>query len=364
MESFINDTLDDHQFTPVENGDITDFFSLVQATQEVPSLSFNDHLLPQEEDFVVREGAVNPVNIPSIESLPQGGGNGVAAAGGNTTAAQAPRVERTDLPVRRVNQSKSWCFTAYPQGGKTAEEWGDHIYKVISPRCVRVAMQIEKCPETDKIHIQGCLEGSNRLRWSEFKLDKSIHWEQCKGTWAENFQYCSKEETRAGKQWFKGCLPTQQVRVLADSQLRNWQIALLDVMATVADDRTIHWIWSQRGGVGKSSFAKYCAVKVPGTMVANGKAADILNQVVMYKESFGNFPTTIIMNLPRCTEGHVSYTALEQLKDGLAMSSKYEGGQIIMNPAHVFVFANQEPEWRKMSDDRFKVVCLDIFVHD
>jgi len=348
VESIHPDCVDDIEFLRVE-------MSTPKAT------------LKRERTLIIEEGATaNAVGGPA------------QARGGNTRSASPPpprASQDTDEPVQKKpkvvekksagaglpqgSPAKFWCFTAHPQQGKTAEEWGEMIFNGIKGRCKRVAMQIEKCPETDKRHIQGCLEGNSKLRWTEFKLDKSIHWEACKGTWSDNFSYCTKADTRDGRNWLKGCMVQEEIRVLREDQLTEWQSDLLAIMDTEADDRTVYWIWSNHGGVGKSSFAKFCAVTRPGVMVANGKATDILAQVVMYKDTTGAFPGIIIMNLPRCTEGHVSYTALEQMKDGLAMSSKYEGGQIIMNPAHVFVFANTPPDMTKMSEDRFKIICLD-----
>lgn len=269
------------------------------------------------------------------------------------------KIKRTKEVLSTVPPAKYWCFTAYPQQGKSAEEWGDYVFNGIKLRCKRVAMQIERCPETDRLHIQGCLEATSKLRWSEFKLDRSIHWEKCNGTWNDNFAYCTKEDTRAGRTWLKGCYVSAAIRTIAEEDMMPWQTNLLTIMRGEPDDRTVHWIYSTVGRVGKSSFAKFCCVHEPGVMVANGKATDILSQIVQYKDANGSFPRTIIMNLPRSTEGHVSYTALEQMKDGLAMSSKYEGGQIVMNPCHVFVFANTGPETFKMSEDRFRTLCLD-----
>jgi hypothetical protein len=79
---------------------------------------------------------------------------------------------------------------------------------------------------------------------------------------------------------------------------------------------------------------------------------------MLVKEATGCWPKIIIMNIPRCNEGHISYQALEQLKDGLAMSTKYEGGQMCMNSPHVVVFANTPPDMEKMSNDRFNIVNL------
>ena len=374
---------------------VKDGVAMLPLAQELPTLIDEEggqSLDSDSVEFLRTEMGPPPVYAPRVkrerspdqEEVIEGGaaanvvGGSAQARGGNTNEEAAPpppRAAQTEEPSKKKQkkvkkksdgavvpqgtQAKYWCFTAHPQDGKTAEEWGEMIFNGIKMRCKKVAMQIERCPETGKRHIQGCLEGNNKLRWTEFKLHKSIHWEQCKGTWSDNFSYCTKEDTRDGRNWLKGCMIAQEIKILKEEQLTEWQTDLLSIMDTEADDRTVYWIWSTHGGVGKSSFAKYCAVTRPGVMVANGKATDILAQVVTYKDTTGVFPSIIIMNLPRCTEGHVSYMALEQMKDGLAMSSKYEGGQIIMNPAHVFVFANTPPDMTKMSEDRFKIICLD-----
>jgi len=43
---------------------------------------------------------------------------------------------------------------------------------------------------------------------------------------------------------------------MEDEELSVWMIDLLQIFENKADKRTIHWYWSQEGGVGKSSFAK------------------------------------------------------------------------------------------------------------
>ena len=69
---------------------------------------------------------------------------------------------------------------------------------------------------------------------------------------------------------------------------------------------------------------------------------------------------------PRCLHfqfsthirGAVSYNAIEQLKDGLVFSSKYEGGVKMFNPPHVIIFANWLPDVKTLSEDRWNIVNI------
>ncbi len=53
------------------------------------------------------------------------------------------------------------------------------------------------------------------------------------------------------------------------------------------------------------------------------------------------------------------YSGLPQSKNGVLFSPKYESGQKIFKPPHVFVFANYEPDQTKLSADRWNIVQLD-----
>ena len=157
----------------------------------------------------------------------------------------------------------------------------------------------------------------------------------------------------------KGCYARKEVKTIKEDEFLPWQKKAIDILREEADDRKIYWFYSKAGGVGKTAFAKYCLVHEEGVMIADGSAKDIMNQVDMYMKNTGNPPRAVMFNLCRSVEDHVSYKAMEALKDGIGMNGKYEGGQIVMNPCHVFVLANCYPDATKMSDDRFVITCLD-----
>lgn len=64
----------------------------------------------------------------------------------------------------------------------------------------------------------------------------------------------------------------------------------------------------------------------------------------------------MLFGIPRtCTAEYVSYSALEELKDGIFFSGKYESSMVMTNNLHIFVFANFEPDRSKLSKDRWEI---------
>jgi hypothetical protein len=52
-------------------------------------------------------------------------------------------------------------------------------------------------------------------------------------------------------------------------------------------------------------------------------------------EPLVSFPDPIIYDVPRTAENFVNYGVLEQVKNGLFFSSKYESEMAVFNPPHV-----------------------------
>jgi len=226
------------------------------------SLDFQD----EDDIFSLHEQYISPEceveASPSLEQAPIDVPLAIVpTAGGNTVPAQVPAPgplapSPPSGKVKRWNPAKFLCGTAYPEDGESIEELGDKIRKAVDKHVVKYAAQVEKCPSTGRLHIQFALEAKSKIRPTAFNLSKRIHWEICKGSWADNFAYVTKEETREGKAWFKGCSPQREVRILKPEQLKPWMKNYLELFETEADGRSVHWAWSAEGGVGKTSFAK------------------------------------------------------------------------------------------------------------
>lgn len=251
---------------------------------------------------------------------------------------------------KQISPSKKWCFTL----NNPSEEEKSSICSIVPQFCSR-AMIGEEVGEEGTPHLQGFVEFKTKKRPMSVFSNKRIHWERMKGTIQENVIYCSKE---GAVLLAVGCKAPEKVRTITD--FRPWQAEVIESIRGEPDDRTIHWIWDTEGNVGKTALAKYLAVHREA-LVLSGKSADIFYGLMAFKEKKGYFPEVVIYDVPRTAENFVNYGALEQVKNGLFFSSKYESEMAVFNPPHVVCFANFKPKEDAMSADRWKVRCLDCY---
>lgn len=137
-----------------------------------------------------------------------------------------------------------------------------------------------------------------------------------------------------------------------NAALRDWQQALEDVL-TVAppDNRSILFYVDAEGGKGKTWFQRYMLSKYPDLtqVLSSGKRDDIAHAVDETKKVF-------MFNVPRGGMEYLQYTILEQLKDQMLFSPKYDSKtKILPTCPHVVVFCNEHPDETKMSTDRYVI---------
>ncbi len=143
--------------------------------------------------------------------------------------------------------------------------------------------------------------------------------------------------------------------------MRPEQLAIADKYAEDEDalfGREIHWYWEVTGGWGKTILAKFM-VDTMEAIVLSGTNKDCLYAVAKILETDEAGPPIIIFDVPRCNEGHVSYQAIESLKNGLFFSGKYESTMVRFNSPHILIFSNYYPDITKMSSDRWKIYDLE-----
>jgi hypothetical protein len=142
--------------------------------------------------------------------------------------------------------------------------------------------------------------------------------------------------------------------------LREDQRRITDLFVEDEDPlfgRRVFWFWEKNGCWGKSIVCKYMIDNM-GAFVVQGKNNDILHGITMYIEKFGQCPRVVIFDIPRVNDNHVSYQAIESLKNGFFFSGKYESGMVRFNSPHVIVFSNEEPEEYNLSKDRWVIEQL------
>lgn len=266
------------------------------------------------------------------------------SGGGNTSPPPTPH---NSPIVMRGNAAKRWIFVwnNYPENWKAPMAPGLQGSKWLAG--------YETCPSTGTPHIQGYVEFPKKVRPIGYKgMPREIHWEKCLGDRASNLKYVAKERNMAG-----GTFPWP--RPLPEIELYGWQLDIPEKFGNEPDNRSIYWYWSMEGKRGKSSACRWLVRN--GALICSGKACDMKYNVVKYVEKNGYFPLALVFDVPRSMENYLSYTGIEEIKNGVFASTKYECATVEMPHPHVFVFANFPPDMRDkdMSRDRFIVKNVD-----
>jgi hypothetical protein len=222
--------------------------------------------------------------------------------------------------------------------------------------CFKYCFQQEIAPSTGTPHLQGIISLKKRARWSEFGLPKKISWFKPRNV-THCYLYCSDIRKRdpEGKVFYMNFTPkTGNLKLI--NPTKWWQIEILNIITEEPDERKVYWYWSNKGGIGKSQFCKYLLVKNDCVFIDEGKKADIMHCVMSHNMDLKNI---VIFDVPRDNGNKVSYKSIESIKNGMIFSSKYESGYKIFNSPHLFVFANVEPDYSCLSDDRWVVKNID-----
>lgn len=171
-----------------------------------------------------------------------------------------------------------------------------------------------------------------------------------------SLQYCTSDEKRRGRIWVNGFdIPQEEIDLIEETQLYEWQRLLLAELGTLPHRRRVIWYFDADGGNGKTELCRYIISKIQRVLFLTSAAGkDLVHQVVKAKSA----PKIILMNLSRQAEGAFSYASVETIKDGLVFSGKYEGGSRLFPRPHVVIFSNWLPDLTKLSLDRWDIRTL------
>lgn len=247
----------------------------------------------------------------------------------------------------RIVPSKRWCFT-FNNYSRIELETLETLFK--NKNCLYIfGLEVGT---SGTPHLQGYIESKTKIRPVETFGFKNIHWEKSKGTKEENILYCSK----SGQIHTNMPIKKKLIDPMEGLQLYEWQNNILEIISHTPEKRKIHWFWSLEGCTGKSTFAKHLVMN-NGAYVVCGKGADI--KFALAKAMEERDIEIIVWDIPRDVGNTISYATLEEVKNGLMFSTKFESGQVIFNIPHIIVFANKEPVLSKLSEDRWDVRKLE-----
>jgi len=228
----------------------------------------------------------------------------------------------------------------------------DKVLKIGNQKTCTYYVFQEETGEGGNKHLQGVLcFSSHRIMKNLMKAMPGAHLEVAESVGACK-NYCSKARTRTGERW---CSEQDPINDPMDGlTLRDWQRPILNLVETEPGPRTINWYWEATGNVGKTTLAKHLCIVNRDCIYVTGTSADIKYAIANSKRK----PKVVIWDLPRSSLNHLSYRALEEIKNGIFFSTKFESGMCLFNPPHVIVFANAPPIVENLSGDRWNVVNL------
>lgn len=287
-------------------------------------------------------------------------------------------------------QSRSWVFTVNNPGFEPSD-------LPTHPKERYVVWQLEKVAQE---HIQGYIELMAPVKLGGMKKWlPTAHFECRRGTAEEAKKYCQKEDSRVSGPWERGEFTKDQgrrndldefkaavKRGLSRNELMEeysevaakyprffndyrkvvreenvpklpefspkftWQSKVLEILSTDPDTRTINWVYDPIGNHGKTYLSKYLVQERQAFYTNGGKS----NDLAYAYEGEG----IVIFDYVRDAKEFVGYGVIEQLKNGILMSTKYESGRKVFAVPHVFVFANFMPADDKFSRDRLQLMEL------
>lgn len=222
-----------------------------------------------------------------------------------------------------------------------------------------------------QVYFQTAKQSRMKQRFADLLgEDVGFHIELAKGTRNANLVYVyavHKQHEIGWVHYAKGHVPpasyrpykTQNLLWLRDN-MKPWQRWITDKVTQRADYRDILWVWEPEGNTGKTYLAKYLHY-FHGAILTGGSSGDMKHAIARWKQITGHYPITIIIDVARADKMRPDgYKAIEQMKNALFFSGKYESGMVAScNPPHIVVFANQPPNVKMFSSDRWVVRKID-----
>jgi len=236
----------------------------------------------------------------------------------------------------------------------------DNLIEVCKLYADKWCFQLEKTIRedgSDNLHYQGYMKLKEKQRPKTFAIKLNdeflgINFQACSAAGKEALnKYCMKSDTRVAGPW---CDHPVYMGADLPTTLAPWQTNVVNMIARQPHPRRIYWMYDPVGSCGKSIFAKYMAFHHGVLKLTFANAESLLYTVAT------NPPNrTYFFDLCR-TRGQQSsmgdiFQAIESVKDGHFISSKYESKSVMFDRPHVFVFSNKLPKLCSMSADRWVV---------
>ncbi len=289
---------------------------------------------------------------------------------------------------------KRWCFTL---NNFTPAEYDAIVSSVDNYEYLVVG---KESGESGTPHLQGFAILKTRLRLAAVRLliSPRAHFEAARGTPKQASDYCKKDgeffehgelpqsqgkrsDFECLKDWFKqldtppshsdiaeefpslwgryrsACLNFMELfgprPRICEGECKPWQRQLDDLISGEPGDRRVTFVVDPNGGKGKSWLTRFWfSQRTDIQRLSIGKRDDLAFAIDVSKRVF-------VFDIPRGQSEYLQYSILEQLKDQMVFSPKYESTcKVLPSPVHVIVFMNERPDMNKMTRDRYHIFNL------
>lgn len=277
---------------------------------------------------------------------------------------------RTHFTQNRIKQSRNWCFTVdnWTLGDLGSQAEG---FKAL-PGLKGICFQYEEGEQGMK-HLQCFVSFNSSINWTTcMNRIKNALLEGYPNNLREArnvvaaYQYCKKEASRIAGPIEIGSLPSTRKRKVETRVIvtdlftypcSEWQQFIIDLYVSTPSNRLVYWFYDKDGCTGKTVLARHLYLKYNDVLYVNGKASDMKCAVAKHCENGGSMHM-LICNIPR-TQSEVGLDSLinglEQLKDAIFFSGKYESGMCCIEYFHMVVLANIPPPVDSLSTDRWYI---------
>jgi hypothetical protein len=314
-------------------------------------------------------------------------------------------------PSSKKSLRKNWLATIWDLDfASTLETWAPDGSLSI---CDYLVFGYEICPDTKRPHLQCYFQFKRPIRLSGLKkLHPTCNWTFATGTSEQNRLYCLKirpqdtvPNSRFVEMGVRGCGPVhnggvncsrvdldrfkdsvnagilsmkalrekhstvlaryprfcreyvndhQPVYDLPKHEYNPWQLELFNRLSLVPSNRKVIFVVDYVGNSGKTWFAKhYMSIKSNVQLLKFGKHSDMAY-------ALESCVTTLFLNCSRHQTEYLNYSFLEDVKDGLVFSTKYESLMKTLGPCHVVVLMNNYPDSTKLSVDRYDILDISL----
>lgn len=138
-------------------------------------------------------------------------------------------------------------------------------------------------------------------------------------------------------------------------KLRPWQETVLE-RARTQNDRQIDVWYDPRGNHGKTWLAKHIMETGQGLIIPRADMREPRQCCDFIYRRWKHGMEYLIFDIPRTFNVNTNgiYELIEEVKDGLIFSTKYEGGWVNISGVKVIVFTNNKLDENKLSWDRWR----------